>query len=120
MEHKQDEQLTNVEQEEMNEQMEDLTEADLLEEDIRANAGVFRSDRVRRGAAWIMLVLFLVLVINLMFFRVLLVESVMLYIGMVVVFFFGRGMQSRPVYPVMEEAAPPPINDDKGDTDGQE
>lgn len=51
------------------------------------------SGRMRRVAAWVMLVLFVLLLLNLMIFHVLVVESAMLYIGLIVVFFFGNALR---------------------------
>ena len=52
-------------------------------------------EKFRRIGAWIMIVLFVALIANLLFFHVMMGESLMLYIGLIVVFFLGNGLRGR-------------------------
>lgn len=51
------------------------------------------SGKWRRISAWIMLVLFVLLIFNILFFHILPGESAVMYVGLIVVFFLGNGMR---------------------------
>ena len=51
------------------------------------------SGKWRRISAWIMLVLFVLLIFNILFFHILPGESAVMYVGLMVVFFLGNGMR---------------------------
>lgn len=56
---------------------------------------ILGSTIVRRIAAWILLVLFVLLIVNLMIFRMYLTESVIAYGTIVALFFFLKGFGGR-------------------------
>jgi len=53
---------------------------------------------MRRIMAWILLVLFALLIVNIMIFRVNLEESVIAYAVIVALFFFVKGLGARNTY----------------------
>ncbi len=80
-----------------------MTENDFDPElDTELNSEVKKNSKIRRIMAWCVLGLFSLLILNLLFFHWLLGETTIVYIGLMVAFFLGNGVNRQRSFPMMD------------------
>lgn len=74
---------------------------------------------IRRISAWLLLIFFVILLMNIMIFKLYIAESVMLYGLMIALFFFMRVMNRGGAYNGPEENEGDAIDEDEEESDGE-